>query len=116
MQLKPARGPRAAQVANNATQGPRVLPGTYPVGLTKGADVVETKLNVALDRRVSFSKADRKQQFDAASRIQAMFGEMTTLTDRIDAARSACDARSKVLPAGDALVEKLKVAASKLEE
>ena len=43
MQVKPPRVPRAAQVAFNATQGPRVVPGTYTVRLTKGADVVETQ-------------------------------------------------------------------------
>src|SRR5205823_13254036 len=44
MQLKPPRMPRAAQVAFSASQGPRVVPGTYTVRLTKGAQVIETKL------------------------------------------------------------------------
>ncbi len=116
MQMKPARVPRAAQVAYNATQGPRVLPGTYTLRLTKGTDVVETKLAVGLDRRAPFTKADRKVQFDAASRIQATFGEMSDLTDRIDAARAACEARARALPEGDPLVGKLRAASSKLEE
>jgi photosystem II stability/assembly factor-like uncharacterized protein len=115
MRMKPARVPRAAQVAFNATQGPRVLPGTYTVRLTKGPDVVETKLVVGLDRRAPFSKADRKQQFDAATRIQAMFEEMTVLTERIDAARSACEARAKAL-GEDPLAAKLRAASTKLEE
>jgi photosystem II stability/assembly factor-like uncharacterized protein len=116
MHVKAQRIPRAAQVAGSSTQGPRVLPGTYTVRLTKGADVVETKLTVGLDRRAPYSAADRKAQFEAASRIQATFGEMSTLTDRLDAARGACEARAKGLPAGDALVAKLHAAATKLEE
>jgi photosystem II stability/assembly factor-like uncharacterized protein len=116
MQMKPARVPRAAQVAFNATQGPRIVPGNYTVRLTKGADVLETKLQVNLDRRAPFTLADRKQQFDAASRIQAMFGEMSALTDRIDAAQRACDARAKSLPATDALVPKLQEVAGKLQD
>jgi hypothetical protein len=116
MQTKPARVPRAAQIAYNATQGPRVLPGTYTVRLTKGADVIETKIKVDLDRRAPFAAADRKQQFDAASRIQATFNEMSTLTDRIDAARGACDARIKALGQGDPLAARLKELAAKLQE
>jgi photosystem II stability/assembly factor-like uncharacterized protein len=115
MQTKPARVPRAAQVAFNATQGPRVLPGTYTVRLTKGQDVVETKLAVGLDRRAPFSKADRKVQFEAASRIQTMFADMSTLTDRIDAARAACEARAKAL-GEDPLAVKLRALSSKLED
>jgi hypothetical protein len=116
MQVKPARVPRAAQIAYNATQGPRVMPGKYTVRLTKGADVVETKLDIALDRRAPYSMADRKAQFDAALRVQTTFGEMSTLVDRIDGARAACEARAKSLGDADALTGKLKAAATKLEE
>ena len=36
LQVKPPRVPRAATLAYNASQGPRVPPGTYTVRLTKG--------------------------------------------------------------------------------
>ena len=116
MQVKPPRAPRAAQVAFAATQGPRVLPGTYTVRLTKGADTVETKLVVGLDRRAPFTVAERKAQFDAAMRAHALFGEMSGLTTRIDATRAAAEARAKALPEGDALGTKLRAVAGKLEE
>jgi hypothetical protein len=116
MQVKGQRVPRAAQAAFSATQGPRVVPGTYTVRLTRGADVVETKLVVGGDRRAAFSAADRKAQFDAASRIQAMFGEMSNLTDKLDAARHACKERAKDLPPSDPLAAKLSSAAGKLED
>ena len=116
MQVKAQRVPRAAQAAFSSTQGPRVLPGTYTLRLTRGADVVESKLTIGLDRRAPFSVADRKAQFDAANRIQATFGEMSTLTDRFDAARAGCAARLEALPPGDALIARITAAATKLEE
>src|SRR5450756_2169258 len=65
MQEKPPRVPTAAAAAGGST-GPRVLPGTYTVRLTKGAQVVETPLVVSLDPRAPFTSADRKAQYDAA--------------------------------------------------
>jgi photosystem II stability/assembly factor-like uncharacterized protein len=116
MQTKPQRIPRAAQTAFSSTQGPRVVPGTYTLRLTRGSEVVETKLTIGLDRRAPYSAADRKAQFEAASKIQSTFGEMSILTDKLDAARSACEARAKALPAGDPLTAKLRAAATKLED
>jgi hypothetical protein len=46
MQEKPPRVPPAAQLRFAGTRGPRVLPGTYTVRMTKGGNVSETKLNV----------------------------------------------------------------------
>ena len=74
-----------------ASQGPRVLPGTYTVRLTKGAQVIETKLEIGLDRRAPFKLADRRQQFDAAMRVHALFGDMSALVDRIQAARAGAE-------------------------
>ena len=116
MQVKPPRVPRAAQVAFNATQGPRVVPGTYTVRLTKGTEVVETKLDIGMDRRAHYGVADRKAQFEAAMHAHALFGEMSTIVERIDAARGAAEARAKSLPAADPLALKIRAASSKLEE
>jgi len=116
MKVKPPRAPRAAQVAFNATQGPRVIPGTYTVRLTKGAEVLTTKLKIGLDRRAKFTPEARKAQFAAAMRAHSMFGEMTELTDRIDGARGAAEERIRKLPAGDPLVAKLRTASHELEE
>ena len=86
MQERPPRVPRAAQLAHSASSGPRVLPGTYTVRLTKGSDVVETKLAVGLDRRAPFTLADRKANHDAATRAAQLFGDMSALVDRIEEA------------------------------
>ena len=116
MQVKPPRVPRAAQVAFNGTQGPRVMPGTYTLRLTKGAERLETKVAIGLDRRAPYKPADRRAQYDAAMRVHALFGEMSTLVDRLDGARAALEARTKALKAGDALADKLHAVDHQLEE
>ncbi|MEP6820716.1 MAG: sialidase [Chthoniobacterales bacterium] len=103
MQEKPPRVPPAAQLAFAGTQGPRVLPGTYTVRMTKNGKVLETKLNVALDRRAKFTEADRKAQYDAAMRVHALFGEESALMDKILPLRAAIAKSAKGLPEGDAL-------------
>jgi hypothetical protein len=115
MRVKPPKVPRAAQIAGGASQGPRVAPGTYTVRLTRGAEVVETKLAIELDRRAPYNAADRKAQLDAVMKAHGLFGEMTKLAARIDAAYDAVRARLKGLPEGDALAGKLRAIADKLE-
>jgi photosystem II stability/assembly factor-like uncharacterized protein len=103
MRVKPPRVPRAAQVAFAGTQGPRVLPGTYTVRLTKGKQVYETPLVVGLDRRADYSVEDRKAQYEASMRIHALFGRMTDLTDRIVYLSEAAGAAAEGLEAKDGL-------------
>ncbi len=107
MRTKPPRVPPAAQIAGNSIVGPRVVPGVYTVRMTKGKDVFETTLKVVLDRRDSFSLADRQAQFDAATRIKTLFGNMSDLVARINAVRSAADAEAAGLPAQDAARKQL---------
>ena len=92
MRVAPPRVPRAAQLAFNAAQGPRVLPGTYTVRLTKGSEVLEEKLEIGVDRRAPYGPEERKEQFDAAMRVHALFGRMSALVDRIESARAAANA------------------------
>jgi photosystem II stability/assembly factor-like uncharacterized protein len=102
MRTKPPRVPPAAQIAGNSIVGPRVVPGVYTVRMTKGKDVFETKLTVKLDRRDSFTLADRQAQFDAATRVKTLFGNMSDLVARINAVRSAADAEAAGLPVNNA--------------
>jgi photosystem II stability/assembly factor-like uncharacterized protein len=105
MQVKPPRVPRAATVAFAGSQGPRVVPGTYTVRLTKGAQVYQTKLEIGLDRRAQWNVADRRQHFDAAMKAHALFGEMSDLVDRIDSAGAALAQRTKAQPQDGRLKE-----------
>ncbi len=115
MQLPPPRAPRAAQIAFASTQGPRVLPGKYKVRLTKGSAHVDATLDIELDRRAPFNLEDRKQNFAAAMKVHGLFGEMSTLSESLEAAKAATEARLKALAANDELAGKLRAAADKLD-
>ncbi len=116
MRVKPPRVPRAAQVAFSATQGPRVVPGTYTIRLTRGGESSDTKVTIGLDRRAPYTVADRKAQFDAVMRAHGLFGEMSKVVDRIDGTREAIGERVKALPPNDALVGKLHALTARLDE
>ena len=83
MRMPPPRVPAAAQRTDSADQGPRLLPGTYTVRLTKAGKVYEAPLPIVFDRRATFTLEDRKVQFDTAMRAYALFGRMTDLSDRL---------------------------------
>src|SRR5262249_25393753 len=51
MRLKPPHVPPAAAALFGATIGPRVLPGTYTVKMTKGDQTYTTRIKVAPDPR-----------------------------------------------------------------
>ncbi len=101
MREKPPRVPPAAQIAQAGIRGPRVLPGTYTVRMTKNGKVYETKLTVGLDRRAKFTEADRKAQYDAAMKVRGLFDEESALMDRIMPLRMAVAKSTKALPEGD---------------
>jgi len=89
------------QIAGAGTQGPRLLPGTYTVRMTKAGKVSETKITVGLDKRAKFTEADRKAQFDAAMKVHALFGDESALMDRIIFLRGAVAKSVKALPESD---------------
>jgi photosystem II stability/assembly factor-like uncharacterized protein len=114
--VPPPQVPKAAQIAFSAITGPRVVPGTYTVRMTRGAEVVESKFTIGLDRRAKFTVADRKAQFEAVMKAHALFGEMSKLVRNLETTRAAVLDRAKGLPANDALGAKLRAAADRLEE
>ncbi|MGI9086580.1 MAG: WD40/YVTN/BNR-like repeat-containing protein [Chthoniobacterales bacterium] len=103
MSEKPPRVPPAAQLAFAGTRGPRVLPGTYTVRMTKAGKVYETKLPVGLDPRAKFAEADRRAQYDAAMKVHALFGAESGLMDRILPLRRALAKTTAGLPQDDPL-------------
>ncbi len=106
MHEKPPRVPPGAQLSFGGTRGPRVLPGTYTVRMTKSGNVSETKLTVGLDRRAKYNDADRKAQYDAAMKVHALFGDESALMDRIVALRGALAKSLAALLADDAATRK----------
>jgi photosystem II stability/assembly factor-like uncharacterized protein len=103
MNVKPPLVPPAASLAGNSTQGPRVPPGTFTVRMTKGDRVYEDKITVGLDRRATFSVADRKANYDATMNVHAMFGRMSDLVAKIQAVRGGADGIGGKLPDSDPL-------------
>ena len=101
MREKPPRVPPAVQLAGAGLQGPRLVPGTYKVRMTKNGKVSETELKVGLDRRVKFTEADRKAQYDAAMKVHALFSDESALMDRILFLRGALAKSKNAMPEGD---------------
>ena len=114
--MPPPRVPRAAQVAFNASQGPRVLPGTYTVRLTSGKEQLNAKIKIDLDRRAPYNLPEKKAQFDAAMKVHALFGRMSGTVGRIEAARNVALANAEKLEDKDQLKPKLSDFAAKLED
>ena len=104
MRVKAPIVPPAASAAFGANTGPRVLPGTYTVRLTKGDKTYTTKLELVMDPRNSYyTLDDRKAQFALAMKLHKMLGRMSYGVDAIvnvhDSARDYADK----LPQGDSL-------------
>ena len=112
MRLKAPTVPAAASAAGGATIGPRLLPGTYTVRMTKDKDVITTQLVVVSDPRLTHTPADRAEQFALSKRLADMLGEMSSVVDRLNAVRLRLDDRAAKLPAGDPLVARLRSASA----
>jgi photosystem II stability/assembly factor-like uncharacterized protein len=95
--------PPGANLVFNATRGPRVMPGTYTIRLTKGSNVYTMPFTITLDRRATFTVADRKAQYDAAERVSGLFGRMSELAGKIVAVREGAKAAAAKVPENDSL-------------
>jgi len=116
MRLKAPRVPTAASAAFGTASGPRVLPGTYTVRMTKDNKVYTTQLVVTRDPRSTYTTLDRKAQFDLSMKLYSVLGDMTFAVDRINGVRLALDADAAKLPANDPLVARLRIASQQVDE
>jgi photosystem II stability/assembly factor-like uncharacterized protein len=107
MHLKPPVVPPAASALFGAAFGPRVVPGTYTVKMTKGDKVYTTQLNVVLDPRATFTVEDRKAQFDLATKLSQMLNHMTWAVDSILGVRDGASQRAAGLRPSDPLRQQL---------
>jgi photosystem II stability/assembly factor-like uncharacterized protein len=87
MQTRPPVVPPAASLAGSSTAGERFLPGTYTVRLTKAGQVTTEPLTVTLDKRATFTVADRQAQFAAAERLKSVFSRMSKVVGQINGVR-----------------------------
>jgi photosystem II stability/assembly factor-like uncharacterized protein len=92
MRTKPPLVPPAASLAGSSTQGERFLPGTYTVRLTNAGQVVTEPLTVNLDRRSTFTVADRQAQFAASERVKGLFTRMSKVVAEINGVRQQAGA------------------------
>ena len=115
MRLKAPHVPPAATAAFEAAQGPRVLPGTYTVKMTRGKETYSTQLVLELDPRAKFTMEDRKLEFDAAMRLHRLLGEMSFNVDRINGVQNALMERSARLKGDVAFSKRLQELAGKVE-
>ena len=116
MRMKAPKVPTAASAAFGAAFGPRLLPGTYTVKMTKDKNVYTTQLTVVADPRAKHTAADRKAQLDLALKLYSLLGDMTFSVDRINNVRLALDERAAKLPADDPLAVRLRAASAKVDE
>jgi hypothetical protein len=94
MRVRPPAVAPAATVLGEASQGPRVLPGTYTVKLTKGDQTYTEQLNVAIDPRAKYSLEERKAQFDLSMKVYKLLEHMTYSVKAIEGVRDAANARA----------------------
>ena len=116
MHIKAPAVPPAATALFEAAQGPRVVPGTYTVKMTKGDHVYTEKLDVVLDPRAKFSVEDRKAQFDLTMKIYKTIEHMTWSVEAVEGVRDAANERAAKLPAKDPLRSQLQQLAAKCDE
>ncbi|MEO8035433.1 MAG: sialidase, partial [Acidobacteriota bacterium] len=116
MRMPPPVVPTAATRAFGASTGPRLLPGTYTVKMTKNGMAYSTPLNVVADPRSKATAEDRKAQYDLSLKLYNQLGDMSYAVDRINGVRLALEDRASKLPSGDALATRLRTAAGQVDE
>jgi photosystem II stability/assembly factor-like uncharacterized protein len=107
MRLKAPRVPPAASIAGEATVGPRALPGTYTVKLTRGDQTYTTQVVVNLDPRAKYTLEDRKLQYAASLRVYNLLADMAYQVDRINGVRDGLATDAARLQPGDPLRNQL---------
>jgi hypothetical protein len=116
MRLKAPRVPPAATLAFETAVGPRVLPGTYTVKMTRGEKIYTTELTVGLDARARFTLEDRKLDDDAVLRVYTLLGDMSFQVSRIDGVRDGLLASSAKLGGADSFGKQLADLAGRADE
>jgi len=115
MRLAAPRVPLAASAAFGATVGPRVLPGTYTIKLTKDTATYTAQLVLAPDPRSTHTAQERQAAFDLATKMAGTLSDMTFAVERMNGVRQALDERAGRLPAGDAVTRRLRAASAAVD-
>jgi hypothetical protein len=115
MRLPPPIIPPGAQILFQASEGPRVLPGTYPVKLVKGDKTYDGTVTLVLDPRAKFSIDDRKAEYELALKLYNMMGHMSYEVAAIQAVRDGASERAAKLAKSNPLQANLKQLSTKAD-
>jgi hypothetical protein len=115
MRLAAPRVPPAASAAFGAAYGPRVLPGTYRIKMTKDTATYTTQLAVVPDPRATHTDAERRAAFDLANKMSATMTEMTFAVERMNSVRQALEERAGRLPASDAVGKRVRAGSAAVD-
>ncbi|TLY29999.1 MAG: sialidase [Ignavibacteria bacterium] len=115
MRLKPPKVPAAATAAGAGT-GPRVLPGTYTLRMTKDKETYTAALTLVPDPRSKHTLEERKEQFALAMKLYNLLGDMAFTVNRINDFHKGLDERASKLPSGDILAQGLRSAAARTDD
>ncbi len=115
MRLPAPKVPPAASAAFGAAFGPRVLPGTYTIKMTKDTATYTTQLVVVPDARSTHTAEDRRGGFDLAVKLTGTLADMTFAVERMNSVRQALDDRAGKLPANDAVARRLRAASAAVD-
>jgi len=115
MHMKPPAVAPAASALFEAAQGPRVVPGTYTVKLTKGDKTYTEQLTVAIDPRAKYALDERKAEFDLSMKVYKELEHMTWGVAAIEGVRDGANARAAKVPEKDALHKQLQQLAADCE-
>jgi hypothetical protein len=107
MHVRPPAVAPAASALFEAAQGPRVLPGTYTVKLTKGDQTYTEQLNVAIDPRAKYSLEERRAQFELSMKVYKELEHMTFGVEAIEGVRDGASSRAAKLAEKDPLRQQL---------
>jgi photosystem II stability/assembly factor-like uncharacterized protein len=116
MHLKGPKVPPAATAMFQAATGPRVLPGTYTVKMTKGDKVYTTQLDVVLDPRAKFTVEERRAQFELVKRLGDQLNHMSWAVDAIIGVRDDALVRADGLSENDPLRGQLRQLAESVDQ
>jgi len=114
MRMKAPKAPPAATAG--VAIGPRLLPGTYTVTMTKDRNTYTTPLQVVMDPRSTHTLADRQSEFNLSLKLVDIFSDMTNTVEKLNRVRLALDDRASKLPASDALAKRLRSGSEQLDE
>ena len=116
MRIKAPRVPPAATAAFAASQGPRLVPGTYTVKLLDNGKTYTTQVKVTGDPLAKHTAEDRQLQFDTTMKIYAQLERMSGLVDSMLATHAQAQESAAKLPESDATRKRLDSLAQSIDK